>query len=151
MYNKTLATTPPLGLKIENNTSLGFAGYFVNAYNASTGARIQGSCNLHDNIDTPLAQLRDVLLYCGLTFNSEAEVLTWFKAQTEVSFINAIRKYLVEVLLPKLKLFVNARISSGQPAPVQGTMTDVLQGWQAVFSRLDVVYNLDGTVKEFII
>lgn len=149
MYAVTLSTTPPMGLKVESNSSLGFGGLFITAFNTTTNVKFQGFCPLHSDISNPWTQLVEILRYCGVT-KTPAEAEAWYKQQTGASYVEAIRKFLVEVFFPALKVFLNRFITPGQ-APVSGTLVTTGAGAEFVLKTMQVSYNSDGTIKDITI
>lgn len=145
-YTLTLNTTPKIGINVVTNNVLGEQVY-LQAFNADTGVQYAGKFDVHYNAMGPWEQLKDILNYCGRSdITSAAIAQTWFKAQTSVTFITAIRKYLEEVFFPNLITWLN-KFVTGAPN-TSATLNTMVEGWAAVLNGMTVTYGADGKISK---
>lgn len=143
-------TNPPITLEAKSNNLISDM-VFIDGKVTGTGQDIPGFLAVNTNSSGQWDQLFDILQYCGRTdIATPAQAQTWYKAQTPVNFINAIRKYLLEVFFPGLVKFINSGATSTGTATPAGNFNTMLEGWDHVLKTMVVTYE-NGLVKSITI
>lgn len=143
-------TNPPITLEAKSNNLISDM-VFIDGRVTATGIDIPGKLDVHVNSSGQWDQLMDIMQYCGRTdIDTPAKAQTWYKAQTPVNFINAIRKYLLEVFFPGLVKFINSGATATGTAPPVGNFNTMLEGWDHVLKTMVVTYE-NGLVKSITI
>ena len=136
-----------LGIKTATLSVLGSTSVYIDQYNAATGQNIPGKYDVHTDSSGQWYQLVGILQYCGVGINTVEMAEAWFKAQTQVSFINAIRKYLEEVFFPGLTNWLNQFLASGgTPTPPADTLNDLPQAFSYILANMNVELGADGKI-----
>jgi hypothetical protein len=146
-YDRTLTnTSPKIGLIATSNSLIG-TGVYIDNFNADNGINISGKYDVHPNLDDQWAQLVSILAYSGRTdIDTPAKAEQWYKGQTPVTFIAAIRKYLEEVFFPGLKAWLNTFVTVTTTAP-GGSFLDMKQGWGYILANMNISFGPDGKVS----